>query len=92
MRTVMKVGGPFQFLVLLMAGWVSRRQAEGIEYLRAENRVLRERVAGRRLRFTDAERRLLGEKGRVLGRKQLAEVASLATPETILLWSRRREV
>jgi hypothetical protein len=42
----------------------------------------------KRLRFTDAERRLLTEKGKALGRKRLAEVASLATPETILRWFR----
>jgi hypothetical protein len=31
---------------------------------------------------------LLGEKGKPLGRKRLAEVASLATPETLLRWFR----
>jgi hypothetical protein len=52
--------------------------------LRVESRVLRARLGPRRLRFTDAERRLLGETGKPLGRSLLAEVASLATPETIL--------
>jgi hypothetical protein len=55
-----------------------------IESLRAENRVLRARLGPKRLRFTDAERRLLAEKGKPLGRKLLADVASLATPGTIL--------
>ena len=63
----MKLNGPFQFLVFLVAGWLSRTQSEAIEYLRAENRVLRQRLAPKRLRFTDAERRLLAEKGRPLG-------------------------
>jgi hypothetical protein len=57
--------------------------------LRAENRVLRARLGPKRLRFTDAERRLL-EKGKPLGRKLLAEMASVATPETILRWYRER--
>jgi transposase InsO family protein len=80
----------FQFLILLVASWLRRHQGEAIEYLRAENRVLRDRLGQGRLRFTDAERRLLAEKGRPLGRKRLAEVASLATPETILRWYRER--
>ena len=81
---------PLQFLVLLVAGWLQRRQGEAVEYLRAENRVLRARLGPERLRFTDAERRLLARKGKALGRTLLAEVASLATPETILRWYRDR--
>ncbi len=81
---------PLQFLIYLVASWLARQQGEAIEYLRAENRVLRGRLSPKRLRFTDAERRLLAEKGRPLGRKRLAEVASLATPETILRWYREK--
>jgi transposase len=81
---------PLHFLILLMASWVRRHQGEAIEYLRAENRVLRARLGPKRLRFTDAERRLLAEKGKPLGRRLLAEMASLATPETILRWYRSK--
>jgi hypothetical protein len=59
-----------------MAGWIHRRQQLAIAYLQAENRVLRERLGTGRLRFTDAERRLLAEKGQGLGRTMLAEVAT----------------
>lgn len=55
----------------------------------SRDRVLRERLGTRRLRFTNAERRLLAEKGQGLGRTMLAELATLATPETILRWYRR---
>src|SRR5450432_597192 len=79
---------PLQFLILLVASWLGRRQGQAIEFLRTENRVLRARLGRRRLCFTDAERRLLGETGKPLGRSLLAEVASLATPETILRWYR----
>ena len=72
-----------------MAGWIHRRQQLAIAYLQAENRVLCERLGTRRLRFTNAERRLLAEKGQGLGRTMLAELATLATPETILRWYRR---
>jgi hypothetical protein len=71
-------------LIYLVASWLARQQGEAIEYLRAENRVLRSRLGAKRLRLTDAERQLLAEKGKPLGRKRLAEVASLASPETIL--------
>jgi hypothetical protein len=54
---------PLQFLVLLVSAWIGRRQGEAIEYLRAENRVLRARLKNTHLRFTDAERRALAEKG-----------------------------
>ncbi len=81
---------PLHFLILMIASWIGRRQGEAIEYLRAENRVLRARLGPKRLRFTDAERRLLAEKGKPLGRKLLAEMASLATPETILRWYREQ--
>jgi hypothetical protein len=40
------------------------------------------------LRFTDAERRKLAVLGKKLGRKALAEVATIATPDTILRWYR----
>jgi hypothetical protein len=73
---------PLQFLILLIAGWIGRRQGEAIDYLRAENGMLRARLGPKRLRFADAERRLLAQKGKPLGRKLLAEMASLATPET----------
>src|ERR1700690_88097 len=77
-------------MIFLVASWLGRQQGEAIEHLRAENRVLRGRLGPKRLRFTDTERRLLAEKGRPLGRRRLAQVASLATPETILRWYREK--
>src|SRR5713101_5582956 len=76
------------FLVAL-AGWVNRHQLEVIEYLREENRVLKEHLGGRRLRLTDAQRRRLAANGHRLGRRVLREVATLVTPDTILRWHRQ---
>jgi hypothetical protein len=53
---------PLQFLLLVFAGWVNRREREILEFLQEENRVLREQLGGRRLRFTDAQRRRLAAK------------------------------
>jgi hypothetical protein len=36
------------------SGWVNRSQQDVVEYLQEENRVLRERLGGRRLLLTDA--------------------------------------
>src|ERR1700722_13002673 len=46
---------PVQMLLLMFAGWVNRHQLDVIEYLQEENRVLKERMGGRRLRFTDRQ-------------------------------------
>jgi len=35
---------PFQFLVIVLAGWMNERQQNVIEYLREENRVMREQL------------------------------------------------
>jgi hypothetical protein len=43
----------------------------------------------RRLRLTDDQRRRLAVKGHVLGRRHLAAVAGIVTPDTILRWYRR---
>jgi hypothetical protein len=75
-----------QFLLMLVAGWLQRQQVATIDYLRAENRVLRARLGRRRIIFTDAERRQLAEKARVLGRKGLRELGTIVTPETLLRW------
>jgi hypothetical protein len=48
-----------RFLVLWMGGWIHSRQLEVIDFLREENHVLREQLGGRRLRFTDDQRRRL---------------------------------
>ena len=84
----MTVPLPFQFLLAFFAGWVNREQHAVIEYLKAENRVLRSKLGGRRLRFTDAERRRLGRKGRAIGRRALQEVGCVVAPDTILRWYR----
>ena len=46
-----------QFLMSFFAGWVNRSQQDVIEYLEEENRILREQLGGKRLRFTDRQRR-----------------------------------
>jgi hypothetical protein len=78
-----------QFLVFTMAGCLNRQQQDLIDYLREENRVLREQLGSRRLHLTDEQRRRLAVRGKVLGRNALAQVAGIVTPDTILRWYRR---
>jgi len=47
---------PFSFLVVSVAGWINQRQQQLIEYLIEENRVLREQIGKRRMRFSDNQR------------------------------------
>jgi hypothetical protein len=42
---------PFQFVLVAVAGWMNQRQQQTLEYLREENRVLREQLGDRRVRF-----------------------------------------
>ena len=83
MNTVLQ---PWQILVAAMAGWISRQQDAVIEYLREENRVLKQQLGDKRLRLTDDQRRRLAVRGMVIGRRALNDVASLVTPDTILRW------
>ena len=80
---------PFRFVLIAVAGWMNRRQRQVIDYLREENRVLREQLGDRRLRLNDEQRRRLATKAKILGRKILAEVATIVTPETLLAWHRK---
>ena len=80
---------PFRFLLMVVAGWMNQRQQHAIEYLREENRVLRAQLGSRRLRLTEDQHRCLAAKARMLGRRMLAEVATLVMPETLLRWHRK---
>ena len=80
---------PFSFLVVSLAGWMNQHQQHVIHYLMEENRVLREQIGSRRLRFTEDQRRRLAGKAKRLGRKLLHEIATIVTPETLLAWHRR---
>jgi len=80
---------PFRLLLISIAGWLGQQQRDAIDYLREENRVLREQLGGKRLRLNDDQRRRLAAKAKLLGRRILREVASIVTPETLLAWHRK---
>jgi len=80
---------PFSFLIVSIAGWMNQHQHRVIEYLIEENRVFREQMGNRRLRFSDDQRRRLAAKAKKLGRKLLAQITTIVTPATLLAWHRK---
>src|SRR5215831_19137916 len=77
------------FLLLMVSGWVHRHQLDVLEFLQAENRLLKDRLRGKRIRFTDAERALLARKAKAVGRKALLELETIVSPDTLLRWHRQ---
>jgi len=77
---------PVRFVLISLAGWMNQQQQFAIDYLREENRVLREQLGGRRVRLNDDQRRRLAAKAKRLGRRILEEVAGLVTPDTLMAW------
>src|SRR4051794_37037718 len=66
-----------------------KEQQQAIDYFREENRVLCEQLGGRRIRFTDDQRRRLAARAKGLGRRALSQVATIVTPDTLLAWHRK---
>src|SRR2546427_1332746 len=91
LRTILHLptSEPFSFVEISIAGWMNKHQQHLIEYLIEENRVLREQIGSRRMRFSDNQRCRLATRAKKLGRKLLAQVATIVTPETLLAWHRK---
>src|SRR5262245_65838919 len=73
----------------VLTGWLDRREREAVAYLIEENRLLRRQLGTRRLRLTDDDRRRLAARAYRVGRAVLREIATIATPDTLLRWHRR---
>ena len=78
-----------QFLIVVLAAWLARQQQGFIEYLKAENRMLKARLGRRQILFSDAERRLLARHAKAVGRKKLFELDPIVSPDTLLRWHRQ---
>ena len=78
-----------QLLIVAFAAWLTRQQEGFIEYLKAENRMLKARLGRRRIIFSDAERRLLARHAKAVGRKKLLELDPIVSPDTLLRWHRQ---
>ena len=87
-KTSLNLPLPLQFLAAWIGVWLGRVLQAQVDYLKAENLLLRENLGTKPVRLTDAERRRLAMLGKTLGRKGLAAIATIASPETILRWYR----
>jgi hypothetical protein len=74
-----------QVLIVMIAGWINRHQQQVIAYLLEENRTLHAKLGGRRIRFTDAERRRLAALAFPLGRKRLKSFAKCLAKNIFML-------
>jgi putative transposase len=76
-------------LLMVLSGWLERREREALTYLIEENRLLRRQLGGRRLRLTDDDRRRLAVRACRVGRRALREIATIVSPDTLLRWHRQ---
>jgi len=72
---------PFRLLLISLAGWLNQQQQDVIDYLQEENRVLREQLGGKRLRFNfnDDQHRRLAVRAKKLGQPMLRELTTIVT-------------
>jgi putative transposase len=73
-----------QIVLGVLTGWLDRREREAIAYLIEENRLFRRQLGTRRVRLTDDDRRRLAARAHRVGRAVLREIATIATPDTLL--------
>src|SRR5215471_20227439 len=86
---MLRVLDPFRFVLIAVAGWMNQWEYQIIDYLREENRVLREQFGQRRLRFNDDQRRRLAVKAKGLTRRLVEEMSPMVRWETLLAWHRK---
>jgi hypothetical protein len=88
-RTMSFVLQPWQFLLVILVGWVHREQQKIIEFYQAELEAVMKTQGKKRILLTDDQRRLLAVNGKSLSRKALMELTMIVTPDTILRWHRK---
>jgi len=79
---------PMAIILTMLAGWINRQQTEVIEYLKEENKILREKLGKKRILLNDNQRCRLAIIGKKLGRKILSQFCMAFSPDTILRWHR----
>ena len=76
-------------LLAMLAGWINRHQQDVIEYLQAENAILKNKLGKKRIILTDQQRITLAVLAKKIGRKGLSEICSVFSPDTLLKWHRK---
>jgi len=84
----MEAANLLALLVASMGCWLERQALAQIEYLKAENRLLRSRLGRRRVLFSNAERHALATLAKEIGTRVLRDIDPLVSPATLLRWHR----
>ena len=79
---------PWTMLLMMLAGWLNRHQQDVIEFLKAENEILREKLGTKRILLNDHQKMRLAHLAKRLGRKVLTEACTAFSPDTLLKWYR----
>jgi len=87
LEQMMKVK-PIGMLPVMLAGWMNQHQQDVIEYLKEENKALREKFGKKRILLNDSQRMRLARLGKRLGRRVLADASCIFSPDIILRWHR----
>ena len=84
---------PMTMLLAMLAGWINREQQQIIEYLKAENNILKEELlkatGKKRILLNDSQHRRLAILGKKLGRGVLSQISGAFSPDTLLKWHRK---
>ena len=78
----------WHILLACLCGMVNRRQQQIIEFQNAQIEALLKKLRRQRMLLDDDQRLLLAVKGYTIGRKDLLELTTIVTPDTILRWHR----
>jgi hypothetical protein len=73
---------------MAISGWMNREQQEVIDYLREENRILREKLGRKRIILNESQKRRLATAAAKFGRDLLRQCGTLFSPDTLLRWHR----
>ena len=79
---------PMGMRLMMLAGWINRHQQDVIEYLKEENKILREKLGTKRILLNDNQRMRLARLAKRLGRAVLADACGVFSPDTLLKWHR----
>ena len=79
---------PWHFLIVAISGWMSREQQQVIDYLREENRILREKLGRERIILNESQKQRLAAAAMKLGKDLLQQWGALFSPATLLRWHR----
>ena len=71
-----------------LAGMLDKQTQLAIEYLREENKVLRDKIGTKRIILNKFQKRRLAIKAKALHKNVLADVGTLFSPDTLLRWYR----